>query len=254
MRRDLYDAFRQALADDRPVLLATVLEGGDAGRQLLFEPRTGRALGTLGSAAIDAAAVERARPLLTHFRCERVTIDADERRWDVFLECHGPQPKLVLVGAVHVAIPLVHLARVLGYRTIVVDPRPVFATRARFGHADELVVEWPDEALRSISFNETTYLVVLSHDMKIDVPALVAGLRAELPYIGALGSRKTQKKRAAALEELGVAPDAVARVRSPIGLDLGGRRAEDLALAIMAEIVAVAHGVLPTDAERSGAR
>jgi xanthine dehydrogenase accessory factor len=230
----------EALDAERPVVLVTGLDGTVTGRHLLFEPG-GASQGGLGSADLDTAARREAARLLPGFRCDRVSLaDGDA---GLFVECFGPRPTVVIVGAVHVAIPLVTFAKTLGFRTVVVDPRPVFASPERFAHADELRVEWPQDALPATRFNESTFLVVLSHDLRIDLPALAHGLRHPIPYIGAMGSRTTQKGRVAALEAEGFTANDIGRIHTPIGLDLGGRRAEELALAIIAEIVAVSQGV-----------
>jgi xanthine dehydrogenase accessory factor len=239
---DLYRAFAAAVTDDRSVALATALTRPFLGKQLLIQSG-GPDVGHLGTDTLDAEARERAAELLKGFRCEKKSLKAGDAEVTTFVEAHGPRPKLVIVGAVHVAIPLIRFAKLLGYRTVVVDPRVVFATPERFGHADELLLEWPDEAFARVPFNETTYLVLLSHDLRIDLPALAHALRSGIPYIGALGSKKTQKKRIAALEADGFTAEDISRIHAPIGIDLGGRRAEEIALGIMAEIVAVSHGV-----------
>ena len=235
-------ALVSALADDRTIVRATIVGGPGLGRRLLIDPSGAILAGGLGRSDLDAHARSDAATLLPSFGCRKASHDTEDGVVDLFVEVHGPQPQLVLVGAVHVAIPLVHLAKLLGYRTVVVDPRPVFATADRFGHADVLLVEWPDEAFAKVRLHDRTAVAVLSHDLKIDVPALTAALRHRLTYIGALGSKKTQAKRHTALLDAGVSEEDIARVRSPIGLDLGGRKAEEVALAIMAEIVAVTSG------------
>ena len=179
------------------------------------------------------------------FRSQRRTLPTGDVEVDVFFEIHPPRPKLVIVGAVHVAAALVTFARELGFKTIVVDPRTAFATPERFAHADELRTDWPDEALVKTGINENTYLALLSHDLKLDVPALKVALPSAARYIGALGSKKTHAKRLAALAEAGVVGAAVERIHNPIGLDLGGRRAEEIAMAILAEMIAVQHGKSP---------
>lgn len=231
-----------ALDQERVVALATVVAGSGLGRQLLLDASAAPIGGDLGDAGLNAQAQVHASALFPTFGCAKTQAATREGPASLFVEVIGPRPRLVVVGAVHVAVPLVHMAKLLGYRTVVIDPRPVFASHARFGHADVLLVEWPDEALAKVRLHARTAIAVLSHDMKIDVPALVAALRQDLPYIGALGSKKTQAKRRAALIEAGVNEADIAKVRSPIGLDLGSRRAEDVALAIMAEIVAVTNG------------
>ena len=241
MRLDVYRQLRRALENEELVALASVVGGPGPflGRQLLIWP-DGKTEGDLAELAEPLKA--QARELFADLRSERFGLAAAGDTLDVFLEVHAPRPKLVVVGAVHVAIPLIRFAAALGFRTYVVDPRTAFATPERFAHADELLTDWPDEALAKIGLNESTYLALLSHDLKLDVPALAAALSSRVRYIGALGSKKTHRKRLAALTEAGVPERLQARIHNPIGLDLGGRRAEEMAVAILAEIVAVSHG------------
>jgi len=161
---------------------------------------------------------------------------------DVFLEVFTPPPTLIIVGAVHVAMPLVALAQTLGFRVRVVDARRTFATRERFPTADELIVAWPQETLRAEELGPQHYVVILSHDPKFDLPALQIALRSRAGYVGLIGSRTTQAKRKAALREEGFGEAELARIHGPVGLDLGGREPAEIALAILAEIVAVRHG------------
>lgn len=235
-------AVARALENERTVALATVIAGPGLGRQLLLDDAGTLVVGDLGTPDLNDLASQRARSLAPAFACEKLAADTPAGPVHLFIEVLAPRPQLVIVGAVHVAVPLVHMARLLGYRTVVIDPRPIFASPARFPHADVLLPEWPDEAFAKVHLHGRTAVAVLSHDLKIDVPALTAALRQRLPYVGALGSKKTQAKRRAALVDAGIPEEDLARVRSPIGLDLGGRRAEEVALAIMAEIVAVTNG------------
>jgi len=244
MRRELLSALERALAEGRPVAVATVLAGPRAGEQMLVWP-SGETLGGLGHPDLDRLAREHADSALAALASRRVEIGVAGETIDVFVDVHAPPRRLVIVGAVHVAIPLVTLARVLGFRTVVVDPRAAFATRERFDHADEVVVDWPGEALERIGIGPTTYVAVLAHDLKIEIPALLAVLAGSARYVGVLGSRKTQAKRLAALREAGADEEALGRLHAPIGLDLGGRSPEEVALAIVAEIVAVTHGRAP---------
>lgn len=236
-----YRHLAEALAEERLVALATVVEGPAAlrGRQLLMWP-DGAVRGELQE--LSAALEVPAREAFASFQSQRFELDRRGETLDVFLEVHPPRPKLVIVGAVHVAIPLVSFAKTLGFRTYVVDPRTAFATPERFGHADEVLTDWPDEALARIGLNESTYLALLSHDPKLDLPALKVALPSPARYVGALGSKKTHQKRLKALTEEGVPEELQARIHNPIGLDLGGRRAEEMAVAILGEIVAVSHG------------
>jgi xanthine dehydrogenase accessory factor len=239
---DLFIALSRALEAERTVALATVLAGAARGRQVLFD-RAGVVLaGDLGHPGLTLAARAELPALIPGFRSAKVQAAIDGQLTDLFVEVHGPRPLLVLVGAVHVAISLVHLARLLGWRTTVVDPRAVFATPERFAHADALIHDWPLNAFERVHFHDRSYLAVLSHDMKIDVPALAFALRLGLPYVGALGSKKTQNKRRQLLRDQGFSEEELAVIRAPIGLDLGGRRAEEIALAVIAEIVAVTEG------------
>jgi xanthine dehydrogenase accessory factor len=160
----------------------------------------------------------------------------------VYIEPFLPPPVLVVVGGVHVAIPLTRFAKELGFAVIVVDPRAKFANRARFPEADELLVEWPDEAFGHLDINRSTYVVLLTHDPKIDEPTLAAALRTEAAYIGAIGSRGTHGARFERMQKWGITSEDLRRVYAPIGLDLGGRTPEETALSIIAEVVAAKNG------------
>ena len=149
---------------------------------------------------------------------------------------------MIIIGAIHIAIPLHRLARLMGYRVTVVDARAKFATAERFPEADEIIVGWPDEALGRLTLDPSTHVVILTHDPKFDLPALRSVLGKPVRYIGAIGSRKTNANRFEELRREGFSEDQLARVHGPIGLDLGGRGAEETALAIMAEVTAVRHG------------
>ena len=158
---------------------------------------------------------------------------------EVYLEAFLPPPALYILGGVHVAIPLARFAKELGFRVVVADPREKFANRERFPGADEVLVEWPDEALAHLPVGADSYIVLLTHDPKIDEPALAAALRTGAAYVGAIGSRKTHAERAARMAKWGVTAEELARVHAPIGLDLGGRTPEETALSIIAEVIAV---------------
>jgi len=158
---------------------------------------------------------------------------------DVFLEVFSLPPTLTIVGAVHIAVPLATMAHVLGFHVRLVDARRVFATRERFPDVDDLVVGWAQEALTPEALRPQDALVVLTHDPKFDVPAVAAGLRSAVGYIGLLGSTTTQAKRHAALRDEGFDDEDLLRIHGPVGLDLGGRRPAEIAVAILAEIIAV---------------
>ena len=192
---------------------------------------------TTGSPAADAEVVRAARAALAEGRSATVTVSGRQ----YFLETYPAAPRLVVVGAVQVAMPLVDIAHVLGYLTVVIDGRAAFATRERFPDVDRLVVGWPDEVADEIGLGPADAVAVLTHDVKFDEPAIVAGLRRGCRYVGAVGSSKTQADRRARLRAAGLTEPELARLRGPIGLDLGGRAPAETALAIMAEIVAERH-------------
>lgn len=164
------------------------------------------------------------------------------RDGDVFVEPFRRPAHLIIIGAIHIAIPLHRLAKLMGYRVTIVDARAKFATRERFPEADELIVAWPDEAMTRLQIDNSSYVVILTHDPKFDLPALRSVLGKEAGYIGAIGSRKTNQNRFDALRAEGFTEDQLARVHGPIGLDLGGRGAEETALGILAEITATRFG------------
>ncbi len=237
-----HEELRQALEEERLVAEVTVVAGPWLGHKAVLG-LDGEQIGALGAPALEAAAREKVEKLFETFGAARLAVEtAGEESSDLFLQVVPPRPQLIVVGAVHAAIPLVSFAKTLGFRTVVVDPRGTFATEERFPHADQLLAQWPEEAFAGLSFHEGTYLAVLSHDPKIDLPALQWVLRRPLRYIGALGSKKTHGKRVAALREAGFSTAEIERIHAPIGLDLGGRRPEEIAVAIIAEMVATGHG------------
>ena len=198
----------------------------------------GTTTGSTGSPEVDAAISRAARDLLA--RDGAATIVVAGRQY--FVEGFAAAPRLVIVGAVQVAIPLVRFARELGYATVVVDARAAFATRDRFPDVEGLVIGWLDDVADEIGLGPADAVAVLTHDMKFDEPAIVEALRRGCRYVGAIGSRKTQADRRARLLAAGVEEADLARLRGPIGLDLGGRAPAETALAIMAEVVAGRYG------------
>jgi len=237
----LFDTFQQAVRDGQLVALATVIAGDGLGNKLLIRP-DGTVRGDLGDATVNAQVQERTRELLAVQRSERFTIETDTAQCEVFVDVQAPPPQLIMVGAVHIAIHLAAFANQLGFRTIVVDARSAFATEERFPHVDELITQWPADALQELGMNEATSIVVLTHDEKLDNPALQVAVNSRAQYIGALGSRRTHAKRVDALRAAGVTDAQIARIHAPIGLDLGGRKPEEIAVSIIAEIVAVRNG------------
>jgi len=237
--KELFGPVRDALKAERPVALATVIRGADAdvGRKaVLFE--NGKTLGDRDEATLDAA-----RAALSESRSRRFAVGGRE----IFADVQLPSPRMVIVGGVHIAVALVGLAKALGFRTILVDPRAAFANPKRFPHVDEIRSDWPAEALSKIGLNAGSAVAVLAHDPKLDDPALIAALSSSAFYVGALGSARTQEKRRTRLVAAGVSAEALRRLHAPIGLDLGGRSPEEIALSVMAEVVAARHGKADAD-------
>jgi xanthine dehydrogenase accessory factor len=224
-------------------VVATVVKGPEAmtGRSLVLL-EDGTTLPHQLPAAVSGPIEHAAATALAQLTSRTETITTDTGPIEVLLEVFPRQPTLLVFGGVHVAMPLVSLAKPLGYRVVVADGRPAFLTRERFPEADELIVGWPEEAFRTVGIDRATCIVILSHDPKFDEPALDIALRSPACYVGAIGSRKTQTARRDRLASLGYSPEEIARLHGPIGLDLGGRQPAEIALAILAEITAVRYG------------
>lgn len=255
---ELYEEVARAIREDELCAVVTVLGGEGVGGKLLvrraasvdeIDPSIATA-GSLGNSALEQAAAEQAWDAMQAGRTTRVSIAAEDQEFDLLIDIHVPQEKLVIVGAVHIAIPLVTFARELGMYTVVIDARQIFATQDRFDHADELIRSWPEDALQAMKLSESTYFVTLTHDEKLDTPALIHALGHPVGYVGALGSTRTHAKRVAVLREAGLSEEQIARIHAPIGLDLGGRSPEEIALAIMAEIVQVRNRATESSREK----
>ncbi len=240
----IFDTLRQAVWDEHAVALATVVAGANIGAKLLVDGGD-LGLGTLGETALDATVRADALRLLDEERNEARTYAADTGSVEVLIETYPAPPHLIIVGAVHTAIPLTTAAKLLGFRVSIVDPRTTFATPERFPDADALITEWPDDALPKMRLDRSTYVAVLTHDPKFDDPAVRVALAHPVRYIGALGSRQTQARRRATLLEAGVAEHELDRIFGPIGLPIGGKTPAELAISILAEIVAVRRGKHP---------
>jgi xanthine dehydrogenase accessory factor len=228
------------LPDDSPPADSGPHEPGEGAPPAspLIVHEDGRLEGTLGDAALDASLVEAALAALK--RGQSRTIELGGR--SLFIEAFPVRPRLVVVGAVEVARSLVRLAREVGFETLVIDGRASFATSERFPDVDQLVVGWPDEIADDIGLGPNDAVAVLTHDVKFDEPAIVEALRRGCRYVGAVGSRKTQADRRRRLRDAGVSDAALAELRGPVGLDLGGRQPAETALAILAEVVAERYG------------
>lgn len=216
------------------------------GRPLLVHPDGGHKGGLGGHPELDRTAVEGTRAMLDAGRTGTLVIGADGSQCGqpltLLVESSVPPPRMIVFGAIDFAAALVRAGKFLGYHVTVCDARPVFATKARFPDADELVVDWPHRYLATTGVDARTVLCVLTHDAKFDVPLLEAALKLPVAYVGAMGSRRTHLERNDRLREAGVTELELARLHSPIGLDLGARTPEETALSIAAEIVADRRG------------
>lgn len=239
----IYEQLRDALQAQEPVALATVVEGPHLGAKLLVQPGAA-STGSLGNDDLDRVVARDAlgelEAGLTSTRHYGARGEAREREVSVFIESFVLPPRMIIFGAVDFTAALGKVAKVLGYRVIVCDARAVFATVQRFPMADEVVNDWPDRYLAKVGddLGPRDAVCVLTHDHKFDVPAIAAAVKTRVGYLGAMGSRRTHAGRVERLREAGVAEDDIARVMSPIGLDLGARTPEETAVSICAEIIA----------------
>ncbi len=254
---NLLSRWHAALAEQSPVAVATVIEGPEnsLGGKLLVTPDDHE--GSAGNDDLDRAIVEAARGLLEGGKTEtRHFGPRGQRRMEdvaVFVQSFAPPPKMYVFGAIDFASAVARIGKFLGYRVIVCDARAVFATRERFPSADEVIVAWPDEFLKTAEVDHRSVICVLTHDPKFDVPVLKAALETKAGYIGAMGSRRTHNNRTARLKEEGVSDEQLGRVSSPVGLDIGSRTPEETAVAVAAEIIASRTGHTGGRlAERSG--
>ncbi len=241
-----------AVRADQPVAVATVIDGpGKVGARRVIWPADDPARppepGTLGAGdRLDQAVDDDARGMLAQgvTAVRRYGPDGERRRDElgVFVQSFAPPPRMLVFGAIDFAAAVARAGKFLGYRVTVCDARPVFATAARFPEADEVVTDWPHRYLSGITVDERTVICVLTHDPKFDVPLLEVALRTPAAYIGAMGSRRTHEDRLARLREVGLTEAELARLRSPIGLDLGARTPEETAVAIAAELIQLRWG------------
>ncbi|MFF8267723.1 XdhC family protein [Streptomyces sp. NPDC016562] len=256
--REVFAAALAAASRGEAAAVARIAEGPAElmGRAVLVRTEGAHEGGFGGHPELDRTIAEEARAMLDAGKTGVLEIGADGRLCGeplkVLVESSVPPPRMIVFGAIDFASALVRIGKFLGYRVTVCDARPVFATKTRFPEADEIVVEWPHRYLESTDVDGRTVLCVLTHDAKFDVPLLELALRLPVAYVGAMGSRRTHEDRNKRLREVGVTELELARLRSPIGLDLGARSPEETALSIAAEIVANRRG--GTGAALTGAR
>jgi xanthine dehydrogenase accessory factor len=229
---------RAEVEEGRVAVVVAPLSGSP--RRLVLSDQV--SFGTLGEESVDRLATRLAQPMLEGgmSRIHELPVDGEQQRF--FFERLAPPLSLVVFGATHVAMPLVSMAHVLGLRTVVVDGRDRFATRERFPDADEILVGMPSEIAAGMSLGAESLVVLLSHDYKYDLPVLQVLLATDAAYIGVLGSRRRGPALLQFLESEGMSSSQLARLRIPVGLDIGARTPEQIALSVLAEAVAVYHG------------
>jgi xanthine dehydrogenase accessory factor len=231
---EFFEALRSVLEREESAVVATVVRGPDdlAGKEMLVH-ESGQVIGSFG-AQLDEAVVQLGGAALDAGESRRALLG---EAVEVFLEVILPPPTLIAVGGVHITIALMALAKTLGYRTVVIDPRTAFGNEDRFPNVDRLISLWPDEAFRHIPITRSTAIAMLTHDPKLDDPALKIALSSPAFYVGALGSKTTQAKRRQRLLADGLTEEQLDRLHGPIGLQIGAGTPEEIALSIMAEIV-----------------
>ncbi|MDG9715552.1 XdhC family protein [Streptomyces sp. DH24] len=246
--RPVLRAALSAAARGGPAAVARVVQGPAElfGTALLVHADGSYEGGLGGAAGLDGTAAAEARALLDAGRTGTVGLSEDGSHCPggltLFVESSVPPPRMIVFGAIDFAAALVRAGKFLGHHVTVCDARPVFATRTRFPDADDIVVDWPHRYLRRTDTDGRTVLCVLTHDARFDVPLLTEALRMPVAFVGAMGSRRTHADRERRLREAGLTDEELARLRSPIGLDLGARTPEETALSIAAEIVALRRG------------
>jgi xanthine dehydrogenase accessory factor len=233
----IYDSLKKNITNGVPFVTLTFLKGPDEiiNKKLLIQA-DGTSSGDLIVPEGAQTSLQIAIDYLEHDKSGTISLPDG---YEVFIEAHPLPPKLIIIGAVHLAEPLITTANSIGFKTILIDPREAFATRERFPQVDQLLRQWPQDALVDLELDKSAYIVVLTHDPKLDDPALVLSLQSKARYIGALGSRRTNQKRIERLQKAGMTEYQLSRLHAPIGLDLGGRSSSEIAVSIMAEIIQV---------------
>jgi len=231
----MFEAMREFIESDRPFAVLHVLEGpeGLIGSGFLVDRQGEVLVGSPGGELAGAA--DTARESLKTGRSGRVTLSPG---FEAFVDVYRPAPELVIVGGVHIAVALAKFAGELGFRTTIVDPRRAFGSQERFPFADRLIQAWPDKALDELALTPNDAVAVLTHDPKLDDPALMVALPGEAFYVGALGSKGTQAKRRRRLLDAGLTEAQLDRLYGPIGLSIGAQTPEEIAISILAEIIA----------------
>jgi xanthine dehydrogenase accessory factor len=236
----LFNLWKARLLSNQPFSVVSLIDGPGSfpGRVMLVSGGDAQLRLEQG---LDEICIEKSRRALAEGRSQSIELDWQAGPVQAFIEVVKPTPTLIMVGGVHIAIALTTLAKTLGFQTLVIDPRRAFGNSARFPNVDRLIQSWPEEAFSQVAISGSDAVVMLTHDPKIDDPALKRVLNSQAFYIGALGSRATHAKRRRRLLEDGVTSAQLERMHAPIGLDIGAESPEEIALSIMAEIIAMQH-------------
>lgn len=235
-----YSELAGLLRENKPAAMATLVSGDNAGTKILLSA-DGYIEGSIDP-GVDDAVITDMRTLLVAAKNELKSYEVGGQSFEIFIETFPPPQRLIIIGGVHVAIPLHKIAKLLGYHITVIDARGTLATQDRFPQADEILVEWPDEAMAHLGLDSGTSVVVLAHDPKFDYPSLFAAVQSKARYVGAIGSKTTNDNRKEALKEMGATEEQIGRIHAPVGLDIGGKSPAEIALAVMSEIVAERYG------------
>ncbi len=232
-----WDTVSSMAQKDEYGITVTFLEGDNIGEKVLFDGKSDVIYKTDG--ITDALLSDMKAIADSATKTGIITMNETRMMVDIQAE----RPHLIIIGGVHVAIPLQEMARQVGFRVSIIDPRSAFASEERFPDVANIMHSYPDKALPELGLDRNTYLAVLTHDPKIDDKALTTALPANIPYVGVLSSSRTHKKRVDRLKEAGITDEQIAQIRTPIGIEIGSSNPEEIALCILAEIVAVRNGV-----------
>jgi xanthine dehydrogenase accessory factor len=230
-----WQAASDAMRQNRTFVTISIIDGPDAGQKVVISAGTGEVYASAGLSQEQHTTLAQAGQTAIDRGSTKRTQLANA---DVLIDVLHPSPKLIIVGGAHVAMALHYFARQLGFRVVLVDPRRAFATRERFPEAELILHSYPDKAFAEIGLDSQTYIAILTHDPKIDDPALHTALPANVPYVGLLSSQRSHQQRTERLIAGGINPQLLAQIHVPIGLDIGAKTPEEIALCIMAQIVA----------------
>ncbi|MCY4620489.1 MAG: XdhC/CoxI family protein [bacterium] len=233
----LLEAVRSLVEEERLGAVITVVEGPATGAKAVLDRADGLVAGTIPGEILNAVMADAASLM---DREQNRTLGYGEH--EVYIETVAPQPRLLIIGAVHIAQELCRIAHSLGFRVIVNDARPFFTTRERFPEAHQVIVGWPGEIADQLDIDGRTYVVMLSHDARFEDPILPLVLPSDARYIGVMGSRRTHRRRVERLRKAGFPEDQVARIRGPVGLDIGAEQPGEVAISILAEMIQVRYG------------